>query len=163
MIKKRIPVIVVIFLFLMILPNIASAEEKPIQIALFDPIQIFPNDTEIKGLRFNFLYGKNSTVTGLDFGLVNHTTSGMSVGVQFGLVGINDADYLGFQNNIININKGNFEGFQWGFINHANYCSGFQLGFINHVNSMKGLQIGLINIIKQGGQFPVFPFINFSF
>jgi len=29
--------------------------------------------------------------------------------------------------------------------------------------SMKGLQIGLVNIIRQGGQFPVFPIVNWSF
>jgi hypothetical protein len=59
--------------------------------------------------------------------------------------------------------NGNFEGMQWGFINHAGYANGFQLGIVNHADKLKGLQIGLINIIKTGGQFPVFPIINWSF
>jgi hypothetical protein len=83
--------------------------------------------------------------------------------VQFGLVGIVDADFVGWQDNFANITKGNFEGFQWGFVNYAGHASGFQLGFVNYAVTMRGLQIGLVNIIKQGGQFPVFPIVNWSF
>jgi len=36
------------------------------------------------------------------------------------------------------------------------------LGFVNYAETMKGLQIGLINVIRQGGQFPVFPIVNWS-
>jgi hypothetical protein len=67
------------------------------------------------------------------------------------------------QSSVVNVNGGNAEGVQLGFYNHAGYMNGVQLGFINHAASMKGLQIGLINIIKSGGQFPVFPIVNWSF
>ena len=40
---------------------------------------------------------------------------------------------------------------------------GLQVGVVNYAQSMRGLQIGLVNIIKQGGQFPVFPIVNWSF
>lgn len=155
----------------------AKAQDKPIQLALFAPIQIFPDTTTIKGVRFSLLYGRNATVKGLDIGLVSHATSGLSKGAQFGIVGIVDEDFIGFQNNWVNITKGNFEGFQWGlvnlannangfqlaFVNHANHASGFQLGLVNYARTLDGLQIGLINIIKTGGQFPVFPIVNWSF
>ena len=71
------------------------AQDKPIQLALFNPVQLFNENTSITGLRINPLYGKNTTVSGLDWGLVNHMTSGVSKGVQFGLVGLVEADYVG--------------------------------------------------------------------
>jgi len=140
-----------------------QAQEKPIQLALLNPVQLFNENTAISGIRLSLFYGKNTTVTGLDWGLVCHNTAGISKGVQFSFVGMVEGDFVGWQDGFVNMTKGNFEGLQWGFVNHANYVHGLQLGFVNHANTMKGLQIGLINIIKQGGQFPVFPIVNWSF
>jgi len=141
----------------------AVAQEKPIQLSLFSPIQLVSEESAISGVRLSLLYGKNKYVTGFDWGLVNHSTSGVSKGVQFGLVGLVDANFTGWQNTAVNITKGDFEGFQWGVVNYARRASGFQLGFVNYAMSMKGLQIGLVNIIKQNGQFPIFPIVNWSF
>ncbi|MEE9553305.1 MAG: hypothetical protein V3W18_03315 [candidate division Zixibacteria bacterium] len=141
----------------------AIAQDKPFQLALFNPVQIVPEGEAISGIRLSLLYGKNTTVSGLDWGLVNHTTKGVSKGVQFGLVGYAEADFVGWQDCWVNVTKGNFEGMQWGVVNHANYVHGLQLGLVNHAVTMKGLQIGLINIIDQGGQFPFFPIVNWSF
>jgi hypothetical protein len=52
---------------------------------------------------------------------------------------------------------------QAGFYNYANNATGFQLGLINYARNLHGLQIGLVNIIEQGGAFPFFPIINWSF
>lgn len=139
------------------------AQEKPIQLSLFTPVQIFPEETPIAGVRLSLFYGRSVSVSGLDLGLVNHTTAGTSKGVQWGLVGLADANFTGWQDNFVNVTRGDFEGFQWGFVNYARHASGFQLGFVNYAGTMKGLQIGLVNIIKQGGQFPVFPIVNWSF
>jgi len=141
----------------------AFAQNRPIQLALVTPIQIFPEDTPIGGVRLNLLYGRNVSVSGLDLGLVNHTTTGMSKGWQNGLVGVADADFLGWQDCAVNVTKGRCEGLQWGVVNYAGEMSGLQLGLVNYAMSMKGLQIGIVNIIKQGGQFPVFPIVNWSF
>jgi hypothetical protein len=102
-------------------------------------------------------------VTGLDVGFINHTTKGLSQGVQFGCIGLVDADFIGWQDNYVNITKGNFEGLQLGIYNYANQMNGIQLGLVNYAVNMQGLQIGLVNIIKQGGAFPVFPIVNWSF
>ena len=155
-------VIVVIVLILVSAPLMAQ-EKRPVQVSLFTPIQIFPEGDAISGLRLNFLYGRSSVVTGLDLGLVNHTTSGVSKGWQWGLVGLVETDFVGFQDNGVNIVKGSFEGFQWGVVNYAHSANGFQLGLVNYAVNLKGLQVGLVNIIKQGGQFPVFPIVNWSF
>ena len=138
------------------------AQEKPVQLSLFTPIQIFPESDPIKGFRFNLFYGRSLSVTGLDMGLVNHTTS-LTTGVQFGFVGMAEGKYLGWQNNVFNVAKTDFEGFQWGLVNYARKGNGFQLGLVNYAETMHGLQIGLVNVIKQGGQFPVFPIVNWSF
>ncbi len=139
------------------------AQDKPIQLSLFAPIQIFPEENSISGVRLSLIYGRNASVTGLDWGLVNHTTTGLSKGVQFGFVSLVDSDFVGWQDNTVNVVKGNFEGFQSGFVNYANYAHGLQLGFVNYAASMKRLQIGLVNIIGRGGMFPVFPIVNWSF
>jgi hypothetical protein len=161
--NRLIATLGLVFLSAMGLFAPVAARERPIQFALFAPIQLFPEGDAITGIRLSLIYGKNTSATGLDWGLVNHTTSGKSKGVQFGLVGLADADFIGWQDNAVNIVKGDFEGLQWGIINYANSAGGLQLGFVNCARSLKGLQIGLINIIKQGGAFPVFPFVNWSF
>ena len=144
-------------------PSSPKLDYKPIQLSLFTPIQLVPEGDHIKGFRFNLVYGRNASVTGLDMGLVNHNTSGLSMGVQFGFVSLNEDDFMGWQNNVVNITRGNFEGFQSGFINYAQNVNGIQFGLVNYAGTMTGLQIGLINIIKQGGAFPVFPIVNWSF
>jgi hypothetical protein len=139
------------------------AEEHPVQLSLFTPVQIFPEDDTISGVRLNLIYGRNATVTGLDLGLINHTTSGISQGLQLGVVGFVDSDFVGWQDNSVNVVKGNFRGLQLGFVNYANNAEGLQLGFVNYAENMHGLQIGLVNIIRQDGMFPVFPIVNWSF
>jgi hypothetical protein len=139
------------------------AEERPIQLSLVTPIQIFPEEDAIAGIRLNLLYGRNVSVTGVDLGLVNHCTGGISKGFQHGLVGLVESDFVGWQNNAVNITRGDFEGLQWGFMNYAGYANGLQLGIVNYAERLKGLQIGFVNIIEKGGQFPVFPIVNWSF
>lgn len=127
--------------------SIARAESKPLQLALFEPVQLFSADTSITGLRINFIYGRNDTVEGVDIGLV----------------GLAESSFTGWQYNVGNITKGDFTGLQMGFVNYAGNAEGFQLGAVNYAERLKGLQIGFINIIGQGGAFPVLPFINWSF
>ena len=162
MMKRIVVALALVFLVVAVGMN-AHAQSKPVQLALFNPVQIFPENTSIGGIRISLIYGKNTSVSGLDWGLVNHTTSGTSLGWQTGLVGMNEANFVGLQSNFVNINNQNGEGVQFGFYNHAGHMNGLQFGFINHAGSMKGLQIGLINIITSGGQFPVFPIVNWSF
>lgn len=153
----------VLLMFLILLGGKISAQDKPVQLALFNPVQIFDENTSITGLRISLIYGKNAQVSGLDWGLVNHMTSGVSKGVQFGLVGIVESDFMGWQDNGVNITHGKFEGLQWGIVNYAGTVSGVQIGLVNYAANMtKGLQIGLVNIIKQGGQFPFFPIVNWA-
>lgn len=160
---KKSLLVGMVFLSIALLSIPAIAETRPIQLALVTPVQIFPESYSINGLRISLLYGRNANVSGLDIGLITHTTSGKSMGINWGGVNLSDADFTGLQGGWVNYCKGDFEGLQYGFFNHAEYANGLQLGFVNHAGRLKGLQIGLINIIQKGGQFPVFPIVNWSF
>jgi len=139
------------------------AQEKPIQLALFNPVQIVPESNSIKGLRINLLYGKNSRVTGFDWGLVNFTTSDQ-LGIQWGGVGYTEGGFEGWQNNFVSITKGMFTGLQSGFVSYnSSKVNGLQFSVINYAATLNGIQLGLINIIGEGGFLPVFPIFNFSF
>jgi hypothetical protein len=160
---KKSSMVFSIFLFF-ITSSIVSSQSKPIQLALFNPVQIFDESNAIAGLRLNLIYGRNTSVTGVDFGLVNATTSGTSVGLQWGFVNLNDGNFTGIQLGTVHWNKGKSTGFHFGIVNHAGTMSGVQLGFVNLAGSVDGgLQIGLVNVIEQGGMFPFFPIVNWSF
>jgi hypothetical protein len=155
----------------------AQTSEKPFQVALFNPIQIYNEDKGIIILRFNLIYGRNVSVKGLDVGLVNHNTGGVSKGLQHGLVGLVEGDFVGWHDNAVNLVRGEFTGyqsgiynsldhgeaFQLGIFNKARDVSGLQLGLVNYTENMYGLQIGLVNIIRQKATLPFFPIVNWSF
>lgn len=153
---------IVLILALLLAATGLFAQSNPIQISLITPLQIVPEDQSVSGLRLNFIYGKNILVHGVDLGLINHTTTGQSVGFQHGFVGLNNNDFLGMQLGAVNITNGTFEGVQWGIVNFAGNVHGLQFGFVNYAGTLKGLQIGLINIINSGGAFPFFPIVNWS-
>ncbi len=151
---------------LLILPAVNSytyAQESPIQVALFNPVQIAPETNSITGLRLSILYGKNANVNGLDVGLVNVTT-GNQLGLQYGVVGINEGNFNGWQDNFVSIIKGNLTGLQTGAVNYTGgKATGLQIAIVNYAATMNGLQLGLINIIGKGGFLPIFPIFNFCF
>lgn len=139
------------------------AAEKPVNLSLVTPISIAKETDSVTAFRFSLLYGKNTSVEVLDLGLVGHTTSGISKGLQWNFVNIAEADFKGLQAAAVNYNAGSFEGVQWGFVNHTMNGDGLQLGFVNYAKKYHGLQIGLVNIISQDGFLPVFPIVNWSF
>jgi hypothetical protein len=176
-------------LALLAVPGPAAAETKPVQIALFSPVQVFPPATDIVGVRVDLLYGRNHDMTGLDLGLVNHST-GSEFAWQWGGVGYVEHDFVGWQNNVVNLTNGTFTGFQdglvnhvgsttaafqMGAVNHGNTVVGCQLGCVNYTESMNGLQVGLLNWTKQmhglqigigniieKGKYPFLPIVNWT-
>ena len=138
-----------------------AAQDKPIQLALINPVQLFPENYSISGLRLSLIYGRNANMTGFDWGLITKTTGNFK-GIQWGLVGMVDNDFTGWQYNLVSLTNGKFTGLQMGFYSSANHVHGLQFSFINNAGTMKGIQLGLINIIKKGGFMPVFPIVNFG-
>ena len=161
--RSALSIALLVLMVVALMPVGGFAEEKAVQLSLFTPLQIRPEDTSIKYFRFNLIYGRNTSLVGLDLGLVNHLTAGESKALQAGFVNWVDADLKGLQYGWLNVTKATFTGFQWGFVNYSGHTKGFMLGFVNYSETMYGLQIGLINIIRDGGMLPFFPIFNFSF
>jgi len=156
-------------------PSPVHAEVRPVQLAIWPPLQVFPPEDTIHGVRLS-LYGLNQEVQGLDVGIFNRTL-GKVVGLQYGIIGYAEGDFTGWQDNMINVSEGKFTGLAWGlgnscndaegfllgFVNMTTAMNGFQLGFINYTRRLHGLQVGLLNIVKDKEQLPVLPIVNWSF
>jgi len=159
-----------------ILPSVAVAD-GPINLCLFNPVQILKEDQAVKAFRFSLIYGVNTDLTGLDLSLVG-INRGSVLGIQWAGVGRVEGDFTGWQAGIFHTTGGHFSGFQsgiyngvstgtgfqWGWVNTADQFSGFQLGLVNITEAMtSGLQIGLVNIINTKSKLNVFPIVNWKF
>ena len=176
--KLILSILVTVVILGAIAPVVYAQETKPINLALFDPVQIFKKDVPIKGFRFNLIYGNNSAMTGLDLGIANWVT-GETKGIQWGLVvnytagnftGWQSAPLqkvgghvLGLQSGLIASINGSGKGLQASGVTISDDYIGLQLGVVNYAVQLHGIQIGLLNIIKNGGMLPWFPIFNFSF
>ena len=157
-------------------PAVYAQDTKPINLALFDPVQIFKKDIAIEGVRLN-IYGNNAGLKGVDIGIANWIT-GETVGVQWGVINYTAGNFTGWQSAPVQKVGGHMLGLQSGWLASINASGkglqvsgvtisddyiGLQLGVVNYAVELHGIQIGLINIIKNGGMLPFFPIFNFSF
>lgn len=111
--KLVLSILVAVFILTALAPAAFAQETKPINLALFDPVQIFKKDVPIKGFRFNLIYGNNSAMTGLDIGLANWVT-GDAVGLQWGIINRVMGDFTGWQTAPIQKTDGFMLGIQSG-------------------------------------------------
>ena len=140
----------------------AAAAEKPINLSLFTPVSLAKAEDAVTAFRLNFIYGKNTSVKVVDLGLVNHTTSGMSNGLEWGFVNFAEGEFSGLQLGAFNVDKGTGKGLLLGTVNYTANGGGLHLAFVNYAEKLQGVQIGAVNIIKQGGMFPVMVIANWS-
>jgi uncharacterized protein YjbI with pentapeptide repeats len=141
----------------------AKNEREPIQLALFDPIQIFNNKKSIHGLRLNLIYTKNKDIKGADIGWLLNSASRDVIGFETGLVNIVERNFVGAQLSGLSLVNNNVTGAQLSGVNITeNLTHGLAIGFVNITGRLKGLQIGLININKAKAPLYIFPFFNFS-
>ncbi len=142
--------------------GVGSNPATGLQLSLCAPLQIFPDNYDVSGLRLNLLYGRNSNLRGLDLGLVNDVT-GVAEGFQCGLVNLAD-DLSGLQVGVYNSASITANGFcQIGVANVGKDIRGVQLGVFNMCDTISGVQIGLLNFILQS-DFVIFcPIINAQF
>lgn len=154
-----------------------AATVSPIQVALFSPTELPSPDTDIRGLRLSFIYGRCRNLSGIDLGIANHCrgrlagfelggfsmVTGNTSGVQINLcASITLREMRGFQCASYTSCRDVGRGMQLGVINHCNDMRGFQLGLLNVSREMTGVQIGLINIISES-PLTVFPILNAHF
>jgi len=140
----------------------AAAADKALNISLFPPIALAKPEDAVTAFRLNLIYGKNTATKFVDLGLVNHTTTGLASGLQWGAVNITEGQLSGIQIAMLNLDKGTTNGLQWGAINYAKTGGGLQLALLNYAEEMKGVQVGAVNIIKKGGMFPVMIIANWG-
>jgi hypothetical protein len=153
----------------------ARAQNAPIQISLFSPVQIVAPDKSVSGVRLDLIYGKNVDVTGIDWGIVNHAT-GNDAAWQAGAVNLVEKDFLGWQEGWVNLTRGEFTGLQSGGFNQTQSMNGVAFGVINVAKAMRGVQIGVVNITEtmhglqigvgnviQRNKVPFLPIVNWSF
>jgi hypothetical protein len=139
-----------------------AAAEKAVNLSLFTPISLAKPEDSVSAFRFNLIYGKNTSVRVVDLGMVNHTTSGLSKGLQWGAVNVTEGEFSGLQLAALNINQGTVKGLQWSAVNYAATAGGLQVAVVNYAEKLEGVQIGVINIIKHGGFLPVMVIANWS-
>ena len=135
----------------------------PLQISIFPPYQLIPDDFNVYGLRLA-CYGHNCSVYGLDLGIWNRYHSDL-YGLGFSaLVSSKQGSMYGISTSgVINYSKGDETGWSLSggindvdgtvsglqstvFYNEAAILNGVQLALVNYCGKMKGLQLGLINI-----------------
>jgi len=133
-----------------------------VQLSLINSVQIVPENQAVTAFRLA-IYGKNTTTQYVDLGIVTQNTSGMSQGIQWSFVGLQD-DFTGWQAaTAFNYSTGSVKGLMTGAVNLSGHMNGLQIGIVNVTDTAYGLQLGLLNIIKKGGFLPFFPLFNFSF
>ena len=140
----------------------AAAADKAINLSIFPPIALAQPEDAVTAFRYNLIYGKNTAVKLVDLGLVNHTTSGLSQGIQWGVVNFTEGEFSGVQLAAINYNKGTAKGLLWSGVNYAGSGGGLHVAFVNYADRMDGLQLGVLNIIKEGGAFPFMVIANWG-
>lgn len=179
MVKRML--VLAVFVCLLALPQIAKAEEaKPFQLAVFNPVQMVPEEESIKGLRLSLFYTVNKDVTGLslvwlgvnratgdasgvELGLGNWVEGAM-YGAQFGIVNHAGKRGVGLQYGMANIVEGDFTGVQWGLVNWTEgFMHGIQCGLLNvSKGASAGIDLGIVNY--NDGSFHGFQggFVNYA-
>ena len=98
----------------------SARADSPYQVSFIHPIQLIDPLVNIRGVRFNVIYGVNHDVSGLDIGLINQVNRHQK-GLQVGL----------FNSSF------KTSGVQLGIINKTNNLHGVQIGLINiHTEGM---------------------------
>jgi len=168
----KIIVVVAVLLSFATLPRLSAAEEHvpvtPLQLALFSPVQLYPELSDVNGLRINLLLGRNRNVKGLDIGVADITT-GAFAGVQLGALcninyaaasgiqvaglwnDVNDADQCIQVAGLANFTGRRAAGFQIsGLINMARNqeveIEALQISTINYTSTFRGVQLGAVNL-----------------
>ena len=167
--------------------DVAIAEPAAGQIAL---VARAPDTPDVDGIRLSIIYGKNSTMSGLDLGFfsmseskslsgaafvfgVHRLTGGMDGGAAFSLVNLHKGNDSGLNAAFVNMVESADSAVELGFVNIASGTtlvdigalnvadrSTAQFGLVNVAKRIDGFQLGFINV-AENGFFKVFPFFNF--
>jgi hypothetical protein len=163
----------------------------PIQAGMFNPGQLFTEETDVYGLRLSLPYTRNEELYGIDIGIASEMESLTGIQANFLFNGAQEAAGLqmticenasikaaGLQLSVLNLVEQSFTGIQLGgLVNTAGAAKGVQIGgihnrsesivglqmttLVNETNDLRGLQIGALNF-AENGFLPFFPIFNFG-
>jgi hypothetical protein len=149
-----------------------------------------PPDPNVKGVRFSFLWGKNQSTRGLDFGAlslsqtdrasgvafiggVHYVRQEMSNGVVFSVMNYHTGRDSGLNGGFVNVLSDTSKAFNIGFITYVegptlvdlgginvSRSSKAQIGFVNVTDRIDSFQFGFLNF-ADNGFLPIFPVFNF--
>ncbi len=128
----------------------AESVSTPIQLAIWNPIQISDSERSVGGFRYSLLWGVNRDVVGLDLSTFASKANGDVRGVQSALfanfvIGSLKGSQFSLLLNKVN---GKFSGLQLGGLNFASGgISGVQLGVVGadtRGGHMRGVQVGML-------------------
>ncbi len=158
-----------VFLVSLICPLLAGCLVQrswtPIQMGLHEELQIFDEETAVRGVRLNPWIGCNKSLTGVDFAIASNVTREHSWGLQLaGFGNYCDKQFIGIQfagwengchgnstglqvATYRNIWEGRFRGLAFSLQNIAHDgLNGVQLGFADLAfPNMNGVQLGFLN------------------
>ena len=166
----------------------AALAETGFQLAV--PNANVPRDPNVTGARLSFLYGKNQSVKGVDFGIlslsetsrasgvaficgVHYVKQEMARGAAFSLVNYHTGHDSGMNGAFVNVLNDTSGAFNLGFVNYAegatlvdlggvnvSRSSTAQIGFLNMTDRIESFQFGFLNM-ADNGFLPIFPIFNF--
>jgi hypothetical protein len=121
-----------------------AAGTTPLQLSIWSPVQAFPRDWDVIGLRCGGIYSQNRHVYGLDLGLFNRATAssgGLQVGAGTVVSGM-DFGFVVFESATAPLLDLDVVGKHLRADTCAHY-TGLQLSLLfNHADSLRGLQCG---------------------
>jgi hypothetical protein len=118
----------------------------PVQLSLWDSVQVIDPERSIHGLRLTLPYGRNWDVQGVDIGIVNRVNHDLS-GLQLSVAGFVDGQMKGLQYN-------------WLISSVGAEAQGAQFGIVNRVGSLQGVQFGAVNYARDGASGAGFAAVN---
>jgi hypothetical protein len=160
-------------------PEPEPTDWTPFQLSFFSPVQFFPVDHDVLGVRVSAILGNNADITGIDVGGIGVAKA--MTGLQANLAYNGTESLDGMQIASINQVTGRVRGAQiGGIVSHADEVVGVQFaplhnlaetvtgvqigGMINETEELRGVQFGLINFNwSRPFPFQMIPFISIGF
>jgi hypothetical protein len=156
----------------LIAPGSVAAESSwsPLQLAVWDPVQIFDSEKSIYGFRYSLIRGVNHDVFGLDISSFANVATGDVLGGQFSLAHNHvDGDFSGIQFSGYNAISGKLYGLQAGGVNSTSaQVIGLQTALLNDSEGsnigvqfaglnlssgvFSGMQVGILGNDTRGGK-----------
>lgn len=178
--RKHIVLGLASFVLILMSFDARAEETKPVQLAIFEPMQLVPKEDSVAGPRLSVFYTVNKNVSGFDLVWlgVNKTTGdmkgveiglgnwveGAAGGIQIGLVNHAGHRFKGLQYGFANVVEGDTSGIQWGLVNWSEgYMHGLQAGLLNvSKGASKGFDLGVVNYNEGSFEGVQLGFINYS-